>query len=234
MNEKKVFIAIDTNKESVAKKIITQTQTNKLNIGYKFGLEFFYSKNGRRFISKIKTKKIFLDLKLNDIPATCSRAIKSIKDLKNIKYITLHANAGEETVKAVVKTAKKINPKLKILLVTILTSISNKSIKKIGHTKSIKELVKKQALMAKAFKCHGIVCAGNDLKFVKKIFKGEIITPGIRLKGDGAGDQKRVMGPKEAFKKGSTALVLGRSITSRGKIKKNITRLIKELNFNEN
>ena len=86
--------------------------------------------------------------------------------------------------------------------------------------------------MAKACGCHGIVCAGSDLEQVKKIFKGEIVTPGIRLKGDRKGDQKRVMGPKEAFKKGSTALVLGRSITStsRGNIKKNISRLIKELN----
>jgi|TARA_B100001059_G_scaffold4203_1_gene3507 orotidine-5'-phosphate decarboxylase len=228
---KTIFIAIDTDNIRVAKKIIYQTQNNKLDIGYKFGLEFFYSKDGRKFISKIKSKKIFLDLKLNDIPATCSKAVKSIKDLKNINYVTLHANAGEETVKAVVKTAKKINPKLKILLVTILTSISDKSIKKIGHTKSIKELVKKQASMAKTCGCHGIVCAGSDLEYVKKIFKGEIVTPGIRLKGDGKGDQKRVMGPKEAFKKGSTALVLGRSITSRGNIKKNISKLIKELNF---
>jgi len=224
-----IFIAVDTNKISEAKKIISKTQTQKLEIGYKFGLEFFYSKYGREFISKIRRKKIFLDLKLNDIPATCSKAIKSIKDLKNIEYVTLHANAGEETVKAVIKTAKKINPKLKILLVTILTSISNISIKKIGHTKSIKELVKKQVLMAKACGCHGIVCAGSDLEHVKKIFKGEIVTPGIRLKGDNAGDQKRIMRPKEAFKKGSTALVLGRSII-KGNIKKNISRLIKELN----
>ena len=130
MRKPKIFIAIDTNKESVARKIISQTQTNKLDIGYKFGLEFFYSKNGRKFISKLRGKKIFLDTKLSDIPATCSKAINSIKDLKNINYITVHANAGDETVKAVVKTAKKINPKLKILLVTILTSISNKSIKK--------------------------------------------------------------------------------------------------------
>ena len=226
---KTIFIAVDTNNIDIAKKIISQTQTQKLDIGYKFGLEFFFSKDGRKFISKIKSKKIFLDLKLSDIPTTCSKAIKSIKDLRNINYITLHANAGEETVKAVVKTAKKTNPKLKILLVTVLTSISNTSIKKIGHTRSITELVKKQALMAKSCKCHGIVCAGSDLKFVKKIFKGEIITPGIRLKGDSAGDQKRIVGPKEAFEKGSTALVLGRSII-KGNIKKNISRLIKELN----
>ena len=225
-----IFIAIDTNKISEAKKIISQTQTNKLDIGYKFGLEFFYSKDGRKFISKLRQKKIFLDIKASDIPATCSKAINSIKDLKNINYITVHANAGEETVKAVVKTAKKTLPKLRILLVTVLTSISNTSIKKIGHTRSITELVKKQALMAKACKCHGIVCAGSDLKFVRKIFKGEIITPGIRLKGDSAGDQKRIMGPKEAFENGSTGLVIGRSIISKGNIKKNISRLIKELN----
>ena len=226
---KTIFIAIDTNKISVARKIISQTKNNKLDIGYKFGLEFFYSKDGRKFISKLRREKIFLDIKASDIPATCSKAINSIKDLKNINYITVHANAGDETVKAVIKAAKKKLPKLKILLVTVLTSISNTSIKKIGHTKSIKEIVKKHVLMAKACGCHGIVCAGSDLKFVKKIFKGEIITPGIRLKGDSAGDQKRIMGPKEAFEKGSTGLVLGRSII-KGNIKKNISRLIKELN----
>ena len=227
--KKSIFIACDTNKINKIKRIIDQTQTSKLNIGYKFGLEFFYSKNGRKFISRMRGKKIFLDLKLNDIPATCSKAIISLKDLKNIEYITLHANSGEDTIKAVIKSTKKTNPRIKILLVTVLTSISDTSIKKIGHTKSIKELVKKQAQLAKACKCHGIVCAGSDLKFVKKVFKGEIVTPGIRLKGDSAGDQKRIMGPKEAFNNGSTALVIGRSITE-GNIKKNISRLIKELN----
>ena len=73
----------------------------------------------------------------------------SLKDLRNIEYITLHANSGEDTIKAVIRSTKT-NPKIKILLVTVLTSISDTSIKKIGHTKSIKELVKKQAQMAKA------------------------------------------------------------------------------------
>ena len=223
-----IFIAIDTNKISVAKKIISQTQTDKLEIGYKFGLEFFYSKDGRKFISKLKGEKIFLDIKASDIPATCCKAINSIKDLKNISYITVHANAGEETVKAVVKTAKKINSKLRILVVTILTSISNSSVKKIGHTRSIQELVKKQAILAKKCKAHGIICAGPDLKFVKKVFKGEIITPGIRLKGSSANEQKRILGPKEAFKNGATALVIGRPITEKN-VKKNIKQLIEEL-----
>tara|TARA_B100001063_G_C16754254_1_gene552150 strand:- start:941 stop:1630 length:690 start_codon:yes stop_codon:yes gene_type:complete len=228
MTKPKIFIACDTNKISEVKKIISQTKSKYLDIGYKFGLEFFYSKDGRKFISKIRDKKIFLDLKLNDIPATCSAAIRSLKDLKNINYITLHANAGEETIKSVIKTTKKVNSKIKILLVTVLTSMSESSIKKIGHTKSIKELVKKQAQLARSCGCHGIVCAGSDLKFIKKLFKGEIITPGIRFKGDSSGDQKRIFSPKEAFKYGSTSLVMGRSII-KGNIKKNVLKLIKEL-----
>ena len=144
MKRKKIFIACDTNKISTVKKIITQTRTSKLDIGYKFGLEFFYTKGAREFISKLKNKSLFLDLKLADIGNTSAGAIKSLKDLRNISYITVHANAGEETLKAVVKMAKKTNKKLKILSITILSSLSNSSIKKIGHTRPIKTLVKKQ------------------------------------------------------------------------------------------
>jgi orotidine-5'-phosphate decarboxylase len=228
MNKSKIFIACDTNKIAEAKKIIFQTRTNKLDIGFKFGLEFFYSKGGREFISKLKNVSIFADMKISDISNTSAAAIKSLRDLKNINYITVHANAGEDTLRAVVKMAKKTNKRLKILAVTVLTSISESSIKKIGHTRSIKELVKKQTILAKTCGCHGIVCAASDLKFVKKIFKGEIFTPGIRLKGDSVGDQKRVSSPKDAFKNGSTAIIMGRSII-KNNIQKNIQRLIEEL-----
>ena len=102
MRKPKIFIACDTSKVSEAKKIINQTKTDKLDIGYKFGLEFFYAKGGREFISKLRGKKIFLDLKLNDIPATSSSALSSLQDLRNVNYITLHANSGEQTIKAVV------------------------------------------------------------------------------------------------------------------------------------
>ena len=229
MKKPKIFIACDTNNIREAKRVIYLTKTNKLDVGYKFGLEFLFAKGGREFISKVKNETIFVDAKISDISNTSSRAVKSLKDLKNINYLTVHTNAGEETLRSVVKMAKKTNKRLKILAVTILTSISNSSLKKIGHTKSIKELVKKQALLAKECGCHGIICAGTDLTFVKKIFKGEIITPGIRLKGDDAGDQKRIMSPKEAFENGSTALVMGRSII-KGNIKNNISKLIEELN----
>ena len=227
MNKRKIFIACDTTSHKKINQIIKETQTNKLSIHYKIGLEFFLSPKGRGFIQKLKNKKIFLDLKLNDIPNTCAAAISSLKDLRNISYITVHINGGLEMLKAV----KKLNKKIKILGVTILTSFSNSSIKQIGHTKSIKELVKKQVALAKIAKLDGIVCSGHEAKFLKKICRNmEIITPGIRLpEEEENNDQKRVVTPKQAFQNGATAVVIGRSIT-RGNIKNNIQKLIKSLN----
>ena len=230
MNKLKIFIACDTTSPKKLNQIINQSHTNKLKISYKIGLEFFLSPKGRNFISKLKKKEIFLDLKLNDIPNTCASAIYSLRDLKNISYLTVHVHGGLEMLKAVMKAAKKINKKLKILGVTVLTSFSNSSIKKIGHTKSIKELVRKQANLAKLANLDGIVCSGHEVKFLKKICKNmEIVTPGIRLPGDGKEDQKRIMSPKQAFQNGSTSIVIGRSIT-KGNIKNNIQKLIKSLN----
>ena len=222
---KRIFIACDTNKISTAKKIINSTRTNKINIGYKFGLEFWNSKNGKSFISKLKNKVIFADLKLLDIPNTCKSAIKSIKDIKNINYLTVHVSGGLEML----KTIKSVSGKIKILGVTTLTSLDNKALKQIGYKKNVKQLVLHQAKLAKLAKLNGIICSPHEAKFLKKICKDmEIITPGIRLKGDKAHDQKRITTPKEAFKNGATSIVIGRSIT-KGSIKKNIQKLINSL-----
>ena len=222
---KRIFIACDTNKISTAKKIINSTRTNKINIGYKFGLEFWNSKNGRSFISKLKNKVIFADLKLLDIPNTCRSAIKSIKDIKNINYLTVHVSGGLEML----KTIKSVSGKIKILGVTTLTSLDNRVLKQIGYKKNVKQLVLHQAKLAKLAKLNGIICSPHEAKFLKKICKGmEIITPGIRFKKDKAHDQKRITTPKEAFKNGATSIVIGRSIT-KGSIKKNIQKLINSL-----
>jgi len=223
---KRIFIACDTNKISTAKKIINSTRTNKINIGYKFGLEFWNSKNGRSFISKLKNKVIFADLKLLDIPNTCRSAIKSIKDIKNINYLTVHVSGGLKML----KTIKKVSGKIKILGVTTLTSLDNRALKQIGYKKNVKQLVLHQAKLAKLAKLNGIICSPHEAKILKKTCKGmEIITPGIRLKKDKAHDQKRITTPKEAFKNGATSIVIGRSIT-KGSIKKNIQKLINSLN----
>ena len=108
MKNKNIFIACDTNSPNKVNNIIKKTNIKKLNIGYKIGLEFFYSKSGRSFLKKTdKNKIIFLDLKLNDIPNTCISAINSLKDIKNIKYITAHINGGYEMLTAIKKSLKK-------------------------------------------------------------------------------------------------------------------------------
>ena len=222
--KKNIFIACDTTNINKVKKIIKNSKTKKLNIGYKFGLEFINSKNGRSFIAKIKDKIIFADLKLNDIPNTCSSTVKAIKDLK-VNYLTIHINSGLDALRSV----KKISGKIKILGVTVLTSLNDKKLKETGHTRSVKNLVIKKAKLAAKANLDGIVCSANEVPYIKKIFKKEIITPGIRLAGDKAKDQKRITTPKKAFENGATSIVVGRSITQ-GNISKNIKKLIKSLN----
>ena len=220
---KNIFIACDTNKTVTAKKIVKYSDTKKLKVGYKFGLEFINSKNGRSFISKNKNKIIFADLKLHDIPNTCVSAIKAIKDLK-VNYLTIHVSSGLDALKA----AKRVCGKIKLVGVTMLTSIDNISSKQIGYDKKIKKLVVHQAKLANKAKLDAIVCSAQEAKYVKKVFKKEIIAPGIRYNSN-KNDQKRIMTPKEAFKNGCDWLVIGRPMT-KGNIKKNIQTLIDHLN----
>ena len=221
MKNKTIFIACDTSNLNKIKKIINLTRTNKLKIVPKFGLQFFYSKQGRKFLEKIKYD-FWLDLKINDIPQTAISALDSLKDLKKCKYITVHANGGLEMLKAVRKKAKKINKNLKILGVTVLTSLNNSSLKQIGYTKNVNQLVLKQANLIKKTNCDGMVCSAQEAMIVRKRYKNFlIITPGIRLPGDSSNDQRRIMTPKDAFKNKVSGIVLGRSLTN-GNIKKNI------------
>ena len=165
-----IFIACDTGSTQVANRIIKQTQVKFKNfkIGYKFGLEFFYSKNGRKFIEKLKVKNLWLDIKTFDIPNTSSLSIRSIRDLRNVSYITVHTSGGLEMLNSIKKAVKKYNKRLKVLGVTVLTSFSNSAIKKVGHTRSIKDLVKRQAVLARAAKLDGIVCSAHEIKVIKK------------------------------------------------------------------
>ena len=222
MKKNKIFVACDSNNISKVKRIINETKNSKIKIGYKFGLEFLNSKNGRNFVSKLKDKIIFADLKLNDIPNTCASTLKSIKDLK-INYLTIHISSGLEAL----KSSKRVAGKTKLAGVTILTSLDNKALKEIGYDRKVEKLVLHQAKLANKAKLDAIVCSPREVKIVKKIFKKEIITPGIRFDSK-KNDQKRTLTPKQAYKNGSEWLVIGRPIT-RGNIKKNLQTLVDHL-----
>ena len=222
MQKNKIFVACDSSKISKINKIIRETQNSKIKIGYKFGLEFLNSKRGRNFLSKLKNKITFADLKLHDIPNTCVSTIKAIKDLR-INYLTIHISSGLNALKA----CKKISAKTKLTGVTILTSLGNKELKEIGFDKKIKKVVYHQAKLANKAKLDAIVCSPQEVSIVKRVFKKEIITPGIRFNTK-TNDQKRVLTPKQAYKNGSDWLVIGRPIT-KGNIRRNMLSLIDHL-----
>ena len=222
MKKNKIFVACDSTNISRVREIIKKTENSIIKVGYKFGLEFLNSKNGRNFISKLKKKIIFADLKINDIPNTCVSTIKAIKDLK-VNYLTIHISSGFKAIKA----AKKIAGKTKLIGVTVLTSLDDKTLKEIGFNKNVKKIVLDQARLANKAKLDAIVCSAQEVKIVKKVFKKEIITPGIRFNSK-TNDQIRTLTPKQAYKNGSDWLVIGRPIT-KGNIKKNMQTLIDHL-----
>ena len=227
MKKNKIFIACDSTNISRIREIIKKSKTSKLKIGYKFGLEFLNSKNGRKFVSQLKNQITFGDYKFSDIPNTCSSAIKAIKDLK-FNYCTIHISSGLEALKA----AKKASGKTRLVGVTILTSLDNKALQEIGFNRDVKKLVYHQAKLANKAKLDAIVCSAQEVKIIRKVFKKEIITPGIRFNSklkSNINDQKRVLTPKQAYKNGSDWLVIGRPIT-KGNIKNNIQTLINHLN----
>ena len=222
MKKNKIFVACDSNNILKVKNIINKTQNSRIKVGYKFGLEFLNSKNGRNFLSKLKNKIIFADMKIHDIPNTCISAVKAIKDLK-VNYLTIHISSGLKAIKA----AKKVAGKTKLIGVTILTSLNNKALKEIGFNKSVKKIVLDQAKLANKAKLDAIVCSAQEVKIVKKVFKKEIITPGIRFNSK-TNDQIRTLTPLQAYRNGSDWLVIGRPIT-KGNIKKNMQTLIDHL-----
>ena len=229
--QKLIFVAIDTSNIKQVKKIISQTKTKKLKIIPKFGLQFFYSKNGRKFLENYKSE-YWLDIKGHDIPQTVVSALDSLKDLKKLRYITVHASGGLEMLKTVTKKARQINKSIRVLVVTILTSLNNKSVKELGYKDKVEKIVLKQAALIKKSGAAGCVCSAKEAKLIRKKYKNFfIVTPGIKLPGDKNNwDQTRIETPANAFKNNVSAIVIGRSLVGSGNIKNNLKRLINHLN----
>ena len=168
MKKNKIFVACDSSNIGKIKKIIKYTKP--YNLIPKFGLQFFYSKNGRKFLENYKSE-FMLDIKASDIPQTISSALNSIKDLKKIKYITVMASVGFKGLKAFQKQALKINKSIIVCGVTILTSLDNKSLREIGYKDKVEKLVLKQATLIKKAGLKGIVASGSEAKIIRKKFK---------------------------------------------------------------
>ena len=210
MKKFKAFIALDANNNK--KNIEVVKKLYKLVYGFKVGYRSFYNKDADKLIAEIKRKKskLFLDLKLHDIPNTVSCAIESLKNI-NPDFLTLHISGGEEMLKGALKNIRKFNLKTKVLGVTLLTSLDGKDSKKIYGEKDTDKLIKKLALIANKTKIAGLICSGQDLKSLKSFKKLLKITPGVKLL-ERKDDQKRVSLVHEALNNGANFVVIGREL----------------------
>ena len=222
---KKIIVALDGNNFSKIKKIALSLKNEVY--AYKVGYEFFFNFgiDGYKKIKEIYPK-IFLDLKLHDIPNTVEQGIKALEKLKPV-FTTIHISGGDDMNKF---SVKKTSRKTKILGVSILTSLDSNQTKKYYNEKNIQLLVKKLVKYAKKNGLDGIVCSPLEIKTIRKEIGKRmiIVVPGIRpinysKKND---DQKRTLTPIEAIEMGANYLVIGRPITS----SKNPLKTIKEIN----
>ena len=208
----KIILALDTTKIEEAIAITKKIKDRIFTI--KLGLEFFnaHGKTGIKKFNEIGINNLMLDLKLKDIPETVYKAIKALDDIK-FSYLTIHGQGGRELVESAKKAASEIKSKPKIMMVTILTSLSDSDLKDIGSDSTVIEQVKKLAKIAEEMKV-GIVCSGHEAKIVRKIIGQNLLifTPGIRMNEDGKNDQKRVCTPMQSIKNGSNKIIMGRSL----------------------
>ncbi len=210
MKKLKSFIALDL--KSNTQNITIVKKLHRHVYGFKVGYRSFYNNRSNELISEIKKSKckLFLDLKLHDIPNTVKSAIDSLSKI-NPDFITLHISGGNEMMKAAVSSIKKNKLKTKILGVTLLTSLDGQDSEKIYKERNTKKLVKKFAEIAKNVNIHGLICSGDDLKVLRKFNKLIKITPGVKMfaRND---DQKRVTFAHNALQDGASFVVIGREL----------------------
>ena len=206
--------------DNVSKKEQIQNLVNLMSdyIGvFKIGLEQFI-RFGPEIIKLVREKenKIFLDLKLHDIPNTVAKAVAAASE-HSIDYLTIHTIGGFEMMKVAVQATRNVEKPPKLIGVTILTSIDQQALNTdLRISGSVTDQVAHLAQLAVKAEMDGVVCSALDLPSIRKHLPAsfEIITPGIRLAGSDTGDQKRVATPQQALEKGATILVIGRPITA--------------------
>ena len=226
---KKIILALDTTDLDKAINITKKIKDKIFTV--KLGLEFFnaHGKSGIKEFNKIGVNNLMLDLKLKDIPETVYKAIKALDNIK-FGYLTIHGQGGKKLIESAKKAASEIKSKPKLMMVTILTSLSDNDLKDMGNDSTVIEQVEKLAKVARE-KEIGIVCSGQEAKIVRKIIGPDLLifTPGIRMSEDVKNDQKRVCTPAESIKNGANKIIMGRSLM-KGNIEENLDKVSNSIN----
>lgn len=204
-----IFVALDT--QDVHRAAAIARDVSGVAAGVKLGLEFFYA-NGEEGVLRLAEHgtRVFLDLKLHDIPNTVEKAVRALAHLQPA-ILTVHA-AGGKAMMAAAKAAAP--PETKVVGVTVLTSLDQADLSSVGVESSPASQVERLAALSREAGLDGVVCAGAEIAAVRNAWpEGFFVVPGVRPAGFDAGDQKRVVTPSQALSDGASVLVVGRPIT---------------------
>ncbi len=209
----RLIIALDVPTTVRAKQIVSSVGESART--YKVGKQLFTAE-GPQVVRDLMAagRKVFLDLKYHDIPNTVAAAVREAAKL-DVSMITVHASGGGKMLRAAVEAAGEVNPRLIVLAVTVLTSLDDSDLEKMGVRGRVVDQVMRLAALALANGCHGVVASAQEAAELRSELgsKFAIVTPGVRPAGTGHADQVRVVTPTEAIAAGATHIVVGRPIT---------------------
>jgi len=222
----KIILALDNIVLDEALSISNQVKDKLLTV--KVGLELYNlaHKTGIKKFNDIGLNNLMLDLKLQDIPNTIYRSILALKGIK-FEYLTVMALGGNEMIKQAKKAANEIDPNIKVLAVTILTSLKNE-LPELGFNSSVEDTVVQ--LAKNSSEADGYVCSALEAKLLReKVSKNKLIfCPGIRMPGDSKNDQARSASPALALQNGANACIMGRSLLQ-GDVNKNLEKVLNSI-----
>ena len=226
------MIALDESKLEQAKDVFRHTAADVQ--WYKVGYQAYYS-FGDQILAELREarRNIFLDLKLHDIPNTVAGAIRSVAR-SGASFVTVHAAGGRAMMSAAAQARDEINANgrtIKIVAVTMLTSLSNGDLREIGIDRSVHQVVSIRAALAQECGLDGVVCPVEDVPIVRARTSDDftVICPGIRPAGDDGGDQKRTATPSDAVLAGADFIVVGRPITKAADPRSAVQKICAEL-----
>jgi orotidine-5'-phosphate decarboxylase len=208
----RLIVALDVSSAAAAQNIVAAVGDSAFT--YKVGMQL-YTAEGPPVVRDLVAsgRRVFLDLKYHDIPNTVGAAVRQAAKL-GVHMLTVHASGGTKMLRAAAEAARDVNPALKILAVTVLTSMDESELNGVGVHSPVLDQVLRLGSLALSAGCQGLVASALEASALRKLGKEFlIVTPGVRLAGSDQGDQARVVTPEEAMKAGASHIVVGRPIT---------------------
>ena len=209
-----LIVALDVSSAAAAQKIVAAVGDSALT--YKVGMQLFTAEGPGVVRDLVASgRRVFLDLKYHDIPSTVAAAVREAAEL-GVSMLTVHAAGGAKMLRAAVDAAHSVNPALMVLGVTVLTSMDDHDLDKVGVNSPVVDQVLRLASLAITNGCQGVVASALEASELRLKLGDHflIVTPGVRPAGKDHGDQSRVVTPAEAIAAGSTYIVVGRPITA--------------------